>query len=122
MRAAYAYFVLHCQTYYAKSGRIGPLESALYCASFVFAQLLISVGVVASKIFETSSGKFIMSALVAAFVFQVVQRKLISSSFLTKYAVKFEVERKRNRQLILVMIAPSLVLAVGLLVVLILLQ
>ena len=122
MRAAYAYFVLHCQTFYAKSGRFSPLESALYCASFIFVQLSISVGVVASKILETSPGKFILLALVAAFVFQVVQRRLISSSFLTKYALKFEVERKRNWHLILVMITPSLVLAVGLLVVLVLLH
>jgi len=122
MKGLYAYFILHCQTYYRKSGRIGPLESALYCASFVFAQLLISIAVVASKIFDTSSDKFILIAIIVAFGFHAMQRKKISSAFLTKFALKFDVENKSNTQLVLTMISPSLILAIGFLTLLILIK
>lgn len=122
MKELYAYFILHCQIYYKRSGRIGPLEAALYSSSFVFVQFLISVAVIASKILDTSSGKFILVALILAFGFHTMQRKLISAAFLTKCASRFSIEEKSNGQLIFTMIFPSLVLVIGLLTVLVVIE
>jgi hypothetical protein len=120
MKQLYAYFVLNCQAFYIKSGRNGPLESALFCVTFVFAQFLISMSVVASKIMGTSSGKFIFLSIVTAYLFHLVQKKTINASFLSHFRKKFRsiesVESIRNA---IVMILPSTVLAIGLLIVMI---
>jgi hypothetical protein len=123
MRMFYAYFILNCQAYYTKSGRIGPLESALFCVTFVFAQLLISISVVASKVTGTSAGIFILLSMIAAFLFHAAQKKMITATFLSHFRKKFrKIESVSPTGNVIVMILPSFVLAIGLLIVMIILN
>jgi len=67
MLGLYAYYVLTCRAYYLRSGRIAPLESAIYSANFVIGQFLISVGVLLSKWTGASVG----ALLIAAFIYRL---------------------------------------------------
>lgn len=106
-----------------KTERIGPLESALYCSTFVFGQLLISLSVLVSRLNGKSAGIFILMSLVITLVFQLVQKKMITQSFVSRFEKRFKgidsIGAGRN---ILVMVLPPLTLAVGLLVTLILIR
>lgn len=123
MRLIYAYFILNCHAFYTKIRRTGPLESAMFCVTFVFAQLLISISVLVSKLLDTSAGTYLMISLLLTILFHISQKRWVTASFLSRFRNRFKyiytISAKRN---IIVMITPSLVLAFVLLITMIILN
>jgi hypothetical protein len=79
------------------------------------------LSVLISKLLETSSGKLIILAIALTLGFHMIQRRNISP-FLNRYSNQFEFNHKSNTNLILIMILPSLILAIGFLITFILMK
>jgi hypothetical protein len=107
MKTLYAYFILSCHTYYVRTGRIGPLESALFNMTLTFGMVLISISVLLGKLFEIQTGALILFAMILTYVFHTVQRRIIKPSFLSTYARRFSaLSSKSNWRLVLTIVAP----------------
>ena len=123
MRLIYTYFILNCHAFYTKTRRTGPLENAIFCVTFVFAQLLISISVLVSKLLHTSAGTYLMISLLLTFLFHISQKRWVTASFLSKSRNRFNyiyiLSAKRN---IIVMITPSLLFAFVFLITMIILN
>lgn len=116
MKLVYAYFILNSYSHYSKSRTIGSLESTLYFVTFVLAQFLISISVLIAKLINTSPGKFILISLALTLIFHFLQRRLVTASFLSRYRKRLpNVDTSASTEKIIIMLTPSLLLALGLL-------
>ena len=117
MKKLYTYFILICHTYYVRTGRFKPLDSALFCVTLSFGLLLISISVLSAKFFKVGVGKFILLSILLTFVFHILQKRTVKASFFSDYAKKNSTLTSRpDWQLMLIMIAPIIVILLFLLI------